>query len=1079
MQKIFIIISLMLLLLLFIAGSSSGDILIINENESLWEIDNNTTYLQPINFDENRTVRVWDLIIESPNSTLLESIISDNTTSNSTTWSSEKINNTITSLNQTINATTFWKNETEGIFYDEGDIRLGNSTDYFLWDKSNKGVRLVGDIQIEADNKKLRLGAGNDWSAEFDGSALNFLQEVGVGDWYFNTNGGEINIDNDVDIGGDLEIQGLEVLSDVSISGELTMFSDINMSNNSVTNVNCINFSNGDSICNDKSLWEIDNSTTYLQPINFSENRTVRVWQLIVESPSSVIIGGIINGTPFATISAADLVAPVVNGTKVAVQVDRSFFSVVNFDGTNFMTNVNFNLSNSSNAVVSAGEPEGNGMTMIKWNANHEQPYLGQLVSLKGNMEILTTYSNNFSESSGNNTIGIGFYKDLTVTPTIDIRAFNERNFVITMNLTQINLHKNTHLDGTLDMNNNSIQNVLSTVYQIDGCNSTVEGTFCYDTDFDTLKFVSVSGQILQMNQETTMPGKNVEGSTVSDGSVVYVTGAIGINPTFKLAKADNLSTSGLMGVVTKNCINNQVCPVVYFGIINNFDTSNYTTGNHLYLSDDEAGNFTTTPPLFPSNPIWMATVIRVHATEGSIFVFPRLDSANGITMNTLGLVGDFIQTDYKIKSLEGHANLGGKNVMCLEMNGTSGQNVCHLILQPGGVEQASIWVRSGIIAPEVPNCLNNTNRTDSNCYANEGNFTWDILDFNTSISKGADFGITGELEVIKDLNVHGTITSNFIGSIINRITKIWTSSIDIVGDINQTNGNALINKVYGNLAIGGNATISPTSLSVSVGTQDSGNITSVNTIDGNTLDVSEVTGSPGFNITFNFTNFPSKPRRIEYVGRYDGIPSHEVEMRIFNYVSGTYVDVNSEINDIPANDVNVFLSFMIEGNTSEFINEGNVSIQVIHTSSGNLNHDIFIDFISLTASTQDLPNVGEFVPIINYDISNSNAITVDDSTGNMTIQIPGDYRVEATSSFAGAANSFLSCSIFKNGVEEIKLRFLRKLNEGGDIADATLGGVLQDLIATDVINLRCSSQIEDAFVTFANLDFYIERIGE
>lgn len=313
-------------------------------------------------------------------------------------------------------------------------------------------------------------------------------------------------------------------------------------------------------------------------------------------------------------------------------------------------------------------------------------------------------------------------------------------------------------MSGNISLNGNSITNILSTQYDISGCSDTTQGTFCYDTTYDTMRFVTISGQILQMNQETTMPIKNIEGSNVADGSIVYIVGATGSNPNFKLAKADNLSTAALVGVVTKACNNNQICPVVFFGLIHEFNTSIFAAGDHLYISQTEAGNFTTTPPEFPNVPIWVATVVRVHATEGTIFVFPRLDSANGITINNLGLVGDFIQTDYKIMSLPGNDAIS-QNVFAIEMNGTTGIDIPHLILQPGGPGQASAWVRSGMVVPESVTCLNTTNRTEPLCFADEGNFTWEILNFNTSLSEGADWGITGELEVIKDAYIHGNLT--------------------------------------------------------------------------------------------------------------------------------------------------------------------------------------------------------------------------------------------------------------------------------------------------------------------------------
>lgn len=316
-------------------------------------------------------------------------------------------------------------------------------------------------------------------------------------------------------------------------------------------------------------------------------------------------------------------------------------------------------------------------------------------------------------------------------------------------------------MTGNLNMSDNNITDILLTVYDISGCMSTTPGTFCYDVDTDTMRFTASSGHITEMNQENNMPSKNTEGSIVNKSSVVYTIGATGGNPNVKLAKADNLNTSGLLGIMEADCNNNEVCPVSYFGITRNLDTSMYSEGDHLYLSATEAGNFTLIPPKFEDGgvPIWVATVIRVHANQGTIFVFPRLDSANGIVMNDLGLVGIFRQTDYSIQSLPGNTAIG-QNIFTIQMNGTSGIEIPHLILQPGGAGQASVWVRSGITVPESTLCLNTINRTEPNCYANEAGFSWNI-DFNTTLTNGADWGVTGELEVIKNVQFQQNITAN------------------------------------------------------------------------------------------------------------------------------------------------------------------------------------------------------------------------------------------------------------------------------------------------------------------------------
>lgn len=58
----------------------------------------------------------------------------------------------------------------------------------------------------------------------------------------------------------------------------------------------------------------------------------------------------------------------------------------------------------------------------------------------------------------------------------------------------------------------------------------------------------------------------------------------------------------------------------------------------------------------------------------------------------------------------------------------------------------------------------------------------------------GADF------QIVENLTVDDTGFFNFLGSIVDRITKGWFTDVDIEGNLNQTSGNATINMIYGEL---------------------------------------------------------------------------------------------------------------------------------------------------------------------------------------------------------------------------------------------------------------------------------------
>ncbi len=197
------------------------------------------------------------------------------------------------------------------------------------------------------------------------------------------------------------------------------------------------------------SLWEINNLTGNLEPINFN-NRTVRVFDLIIESPNSLIIGGIQNGTPFASISAAQIDFPAVNASIKQIRMDQSLLLATNITKTLILSSQNQDDSPQSLSITSAGDNVGNGMALFKRNGNFVDPFLGQLLSLNGNMDIMTTFDNAAS-FAGPNKLRFGFYQGLSVTGNQSIVVtVNNKSFSMEINSSLIELHKPTNIEENL-----------------------------------------------------------------------------------------------------------------------------------------------------------------------------------------------------------------------------------------------------------------------------------------------------------------------------------------------------------------------------------------------------------------------------------------------------------------------------------------------------------------------------------------------------------------------------------------------------------------------------------------------------
>jgi len=115
---------------------------------------------------------------------------------------------------------------------------------------------------------------------------------------------------------------------------------------------------------------------------------------------------------------------------------------------------------------------------------------------------------------------------------------------------------------------------------------------------------------------------RNTTGATLTKGTVVYINGATGQNPTVTKAQANNDTNSAqTLGLMTADLANNSNGYVTIIGLITNIDTSAYTDGEQLYLSPTTAGTLTATKPYAPQHLVYVAIVEHAHPTQGKLFV--------------------------------------------------------------------------------------------------------------------------------------------------------------------------------------------------------------------------------------------------------------------------------------------------------------------------------------------------------------------------------------------------------------------------------------------------------------------------
>lgn len=148
-------------------------------------------------------------------------------------------------------------------------------------------------------------------------------------------------------------------------------------------------------------------------------------------------------------------------------------------------------------------------------------------------------------------------------------------------------------------------------------------GKLQWDDGNGTLQVGLKGGNVnLQIGQEIVARVYNDSGVALTDGQIVYISGAQGNRIAVKLAKADTDATSaGTLGMVTESIAIGAEGFITVMGTVNKLNTTGLTAGAIVYLSPTTAGAYTTTKPVAPQHTVTLGYVERVDSVVGSIYV--------------------------------------------------------------------------------------------------------------------------------------------------------------------------------------------------------------------------------------------------------------------------------------------------------------------------------------------------------------------------------------------------------------------------------------------------------------------------
>lgn len=146
-----------------------------------------------------------------------------------------------------------------------------------------------------------------------------------------------------------------------------------------------------------------------------------------------------------------------------------------------------------------------------------------------------------------------------------------------------------------------------------------VDGDLYFDPNFQTLVFKGYDGTDLQFGEEVFNFVLNNTGSTITNGSVCYINGALSGDPTISLVDCRYYNTSRIIGVATQDIANGQKGKITVIGRVNDINTSGLNVGDVIYANSSAVGTFTNTTPTGGCYKVRIGTVLKAGVADGAI----------------------------------------------------------------------------------------------------------------------------------------------------------------------------------------------------------------------------------------------------------------------------------------------------------------------------------------------------------------------------------------------------------------------------------------------------------------------------
>lgn len=218
------------------------------------------------------------------------------------------------------------------------------------------------------------------------------------------------------------------------------------------------------------------------------------------------------------------------------------------------------------------------------------------------------------------------------------------------------------------------------------------QGVLSWNIADETVDAVLDTDVILQLGQELLVRGKNNTGSTITNGTVLMFTGAVGASGVIEIGPHNGTKADGykIAGIATQEIVDGDIGFSLLRGKIRGLNTTGaavgetWNEGDALYVSPSGNGELTNIEPQPNELKMLVGVVVNVHASSGAIQVrtsgIDENITADEVYLDNTGtnLVGTTSQDT--IVELDGRLDTAETKLSGIESGATADQTATEIL---------------------------------------------------------------------------------------------------------------------------------------------------------------------------------------------------------------------------------------------------------------------------------------------------------------------------------------------------------------------------------------------------------------